>query len=192
VTLPSTCRGPAEPAVEAHRLPGLNAEEHDDLNLEIEGVTDSHAVRETVVVDVDGGALNPQHLADQRGDGGELGPEQVEDCAGAARVGVRLVGGQPNTELVELGTSRRSWVSTAVALGADRDHEAAARLAGRRVVLEMDTPPYCPQQALVMAETSCAQAGRARQRGWLLSAGGRYVLRAPPPSGVRLGGCGRW
>jgi hypothetical protein len=47
----------------------LDAEWHDVVDLEIDGVAYAHAVQEAVVVDLDGGALDAQHLAHQGSQG---------------------------------------------------------------------------------------------------------------------------
>ena len=44
----------------------LDAERHDVLDLEVDHVADADAVTESVVVDVDRGAFDPEHLAHQR------------------------------------------------------------------------------------------------------------------------------
>src|SRR5689334_18364818 len=56
-----------EHAGEPHRLAGLDAERHHVLDLEVDHVADAHAVADAVVDHLDGSSLNPEHLADERG-----------------------------------------------------------------------------------------------------------------------------
>src|SRR4051812_43968528 len=71
-----------EHAVESNRLTGLDAERHDVLDLELDDITDVHAVLEPVVAHVDRGTLDTEHLADQGGQGrhrpSELSPEHLD------------------------------------------------------------------------------------------------------------------
>ena len=45
---------------------GLDTERHDVLDLELDPVADTNAVTQPVVVDLDRGALDAEHLADER------------------------------------------------------------------------------------------------------------------------------
>src|SRR3954452_5079296 len=55
-----------EHAVEPDRLPGLDPERHDVLDLEVDGVTDLHAVPQAVVVHLYRRPLDPEDLAHER------------------------------------------------------------------------------------------------------------------------------
>src|SRR5438876_3129959 len=55
-----------EHAGEPNRLAGLDAEGHDVLDLEVDHVPDADAVTHPVVPHLDRGALDPEHLADER------------------------------------------------------------------------------------------------------------------------------
>src|SRR5204862_6099584 len=57
-----------EHAVEPHRLPGLDAERHDVLDLEVDRVADADAVAQPVVLHLDPRTLNSEHLAHERGE----------------------------------------------------------------------------------------------------------------------------
>src|SRR4051794_12673829 len=49
-------------------LPGLDAERHDVLDLEVDRVTDADAMEKSVLDDLDRGPLDAEHLTDQRND----------------------------------------------------------------------------------------------------------------------------
>ena len=55
-----------EHPVEPNRLTGLDPERDDVLDLEVDRVPDTDAVPQAVVVHVDRGPLDPEHLTDQR------------------------------------------------------------------------------------------------------------------------------
>src|SRR5262249_26865531 len=55
-----------EDADETNRLGRFDAERHDVLDLEVDRIADTHAMDETVVVDLNARALGAEHLADER------------------------------------------------------------------------------------------------------------------------------
>src|SRR3954447_18767786 len=83
-----------EHAVELHGVAVLDAERDDVLDLEVDRVVDSHAVADAVVVDLDRGTLDAEHLADQRREArhrpAELAREDLDELVRLllARVGV--------------------------------------------------------------------------------------------------------
>src|SRR5438876_2957040 len=83
-----------EDAVERDRMVVLDAERDDVLDLEIDRVVDAYAVADAVVVDLDRGALDAEHLADEWRDArhrpAELPREDLDELVRLlfARVGV--------------------------------------------------------------------------------------------------------
>src|SRR5215210_5216506 len=62
--------GRVEDAREPRRLARLDAERHDVLDLEVDGVSDPHAVRQALLAYLDRRPLHAQALADERPQGG--------------------------------------------------------------------------------------------------------------------------
>src|SRR3954471_2696328 len=93
-------RDRVEHAVELHGVAVLDAERDDVLDLEVDRVVDAHAVAHAVVVDLDRGALDAEHLADQRRETRHRPPELPrEDLDELVRLLLARVGVDERTEL---------------------------------------------------------------------------------------------
>src|SRR5438874_4590459 len=94
-----------EHAVELDGVAVLDAERDDVLDLEVDRVPDAHTVADAVVVDLDRGALDAEHLADQRREARHRPAELArEDLDELVRLLLARVGVNERTELpVPLG-----------------------------------------------------------------------------------------
>src|SRR3954451_17039863 len=93
-------RNRMEYAVELHGVAVLDAERDDVLDLEVDRVVDAHAVVHAVVVDLDRGALDAEHLADQRREARHRSAELArEDLDELVRLLLARVGVDERTEL---------------------------------------------------------------------------------------------
>src|SRR6185312_4048346 len=64
-----------EHSIESDRLTGIHPKRNDVLDLELDRVADTDAVKEPVVADLDGGALDTEHLTHQRSQRGHWSSE---------------------------------------------------------------------------------------------------------------------